>query len=389
MSVHVAQKLIDQEGHSSRVWRALLIGGLVLALLLGAVGLPNTAFEYDFRNVQATNLESWRLDEYVDEILGTSQLPVVVLAENAEHAQRVAEELRRRTRELPEGRMMKETLTLADVLPKRQEDKLEILHRLDEKFDGLPDSVVDKNEELQEFWHELRGVIKNAPVTVEDLPEDVSAPFMRRDDPNKKVVLGFPTTKQHDVKEMEQLAVVIRGLPGPEEGTTIDGINDSLLLVDIFESVKRDAVWMIGITLVGLFLTALLAFRDPRRIFLLLATIGTAIFVAIGAVGLWHIKFNFINIVVIPIWLGLGVDAAFHLMVRHEESPGEIDGFLATGLAVSAAFLTSMIGFGAMLVTSHKGLSSMGAVAVIGLGSILVMSLVIQSLILIRDLNAE
>jgi predicted RND superfamily exporter protein len=389
MSVHVAQKLTDAEGHSSKVWRALLIGGLVLVLLLGGLGLPNTAFEYDFRNVQTTDLESWRLDEHVDKILGTSQLPVVVLAEDAEHAERVAEELRRRTAELPEGRTMSETLTLADIIPDRQQEKLEILAELHEDFDGLPDSVVKKNEELEEFWDEIRRIREEGAVAAEDLPENIRAPFERRDDPDKKVVLGFPTTKQHDVKEMEELAVVIRDLPGPDEGTTIDGINDSLLLVDIFESVKRDAAWMIAITLVGLLLTALLAFRDPRRVALLLATIGTAIFVAIGAVGLWGIKFNFINIVVIPIWLGLGVDAAFHLMVRHEESPGEIDGFLATALAVGAAFVTSMIGFGAMLVTSHKGLSSMGAIAVIGLGSILVTSLVIQSLVLIRHLNSK
>lgn len=389
MSVHVAQKLTDSEGHSSKVWRSLLIGTLVLALLLGAVGIPGTAFEYDFRNVQTTDLESWRLDEDVDEILGTSQLPVVVLAEDGEHAQRVAEELRRRTRELPEGRTMKETLTLSDILPKQQTDKLEILERLDDEFDGLPDSVVKKNDDLRDFWDEIRRVTKTGGVEAADLPEDVRAPFERRDDPDKKVVLGFPTTKQHNVKEMEELAVVIRDLPGAEEGTTIDGINDSLLLVDIFESVKRDAVWMIGITILGLFLTAFVAFRDPRRIALLLATIGAAIFVAIGAVSLWSIKFNFINIVVVPIWLGLGVDAAFHLMVRHEESPGEIDGFLATALAVTAAFATSMIGFGAMLVTSHSGLFSMGAIAVIGLGSILVTSLVIQSLVLIRHLNSE
>ncbi len=386
MSVHIAQRLLERESKSHTWQRGLTIAllGLVVA---GAFGAPLASFEYDFRNVQTTALESWRLDEHVDKILGTSQLPVVVLAENDEHAQRVAAELRRRTKELPEGRMMQDTKLLADILPQRQDDKLEILKRLDDKFDGLPDRV--KKDELADFAAEVRAVVEKGPIERADLPESIRSPFTRRDDPQKRVVLGFPTTKQHDVKEMEELAVVIRGLPGAEEGTEVDGINDSLLLVDIFDSITRDAIWMISITFVGMLLTAAFAFREPRRMLLLLGTITASMLVAIGLVALFGIKFNFINIVVVPIWLGLGVDAAFHLMIRHEESPGEVDGFLATGLAVGAAFVTSMIGFGAMLVSSHKGLFSMGAIAVVGLGSILVTSLVVQGLVLIRHIGND
>lgn len=386
MSVHVAQKMRDGNGRGAKAWRAILVVGFVVCLGLAGIGLPNTAFEYDFRNVQATDLESWRLDEGVDKILQTSQLPVVVLTEDAEHADRVAAELRRRTEELPEGRMMQETLTLDDVIPDRQADKLEVVAELDEKFDGLPGSVFDDNAEMKNFWDEVRAVIEAGSLDSADLPVNVRAPFERRDDPAKTVVLGFPTTKQHNVKEMEELALVIRGLPGAEEGETIDGINDSLLLVDIFESVKEDSAYMVAITVFGLIFTAFIAFRDPRSVFLVVSTITLSIFVAVGMIGLFEIKFNFINIVIVPIWLGLGVDAAFHLMVRHDESPGEIDAFLATAIAVSAAFFTSMIGFSAMLVTSHKGLFSMGAIAVIGLGSILAMSLIIQSLILNRHI---
>lgn len=389
MSVHVAQKMRSGNGRGAKAWRAILVAGFVLAMIGAGIGLPNTAFEYDFRNVQSTDLESWRLDEPVDKILKTSQLPVVVLTDDADHAERVAAELRRRTEQLPQGRTMKETLTLQDVIPDRQDEKLEIIEELDEKFDGLPDRVFEKNEEMKQFWDEVRAVLERGELEPADLPVNVRAPFQRRDDSEKTVVLGFPTTKQHNVKEMEELAVVIRGLPGAEDGETIDGINDSLLLVDIFESVKEDSAYMVGITIIGLILTAFIAFRDPRSVFLVVGTITVSIFVAVGMVGLFGIKFNFINIVIVPIWFGLGVDAAFHLMVRHDESPGEIDAYLATAIAVAAAFLTSMIGFSAMLVTSHKGLFSMGAIAVIGLGSILTMSLIIQSLILNRHLIDE
>lgn len=386
MSVHVAQRLTEGGAQGAKTWRALLIGGIVMLLLLASVGVPQTAYEYDFRNVQSTDLESWRLEQYVDPILGNSQVPVVVLADNTEHAERIASELRRRTDELPEGDTMDRTLTLQDAVPDQQEPKVAVLQNLADKLGGLPKSVFDKNEQLRDFRDEIRGVLERGVIGPDALPEPIRAPFRRRDHKDRAVVLGFPSQRQNDVKEMERLAVVIRSLPGPTEGTTVDGINDALLLVDIFESVRRDSIWMIAITTLGLFLTAILAFRRLRKVLLLIGTIGASIYVAIGFVALFGVKFNFINMVVIPIWLGLGVDAAFHLMVRHDESPGEIDGYLATAIAVGAAFITSMIGFGAMLVTGHKGLFSLGAIAVIGLGSILATSLAIQSLILNRFL---
>lgn len=389
MSVHVAQRLTDGGGRGAKAWRALLIGGLVMLLLLASIGVPKTAYEYDFRNVQSTDLESWKLEKYVDPILGNSQVPVVVLAESTEHAEKIAAELRRRTEELPEGDTMDRTVTLQDAIPEQQTEKIEVLQNLADKLDGLPKSVFEKNEQLRDFRAEIVRVLEQGAIDAKALPEQIRAPFRRRDDPNRAVVLGFPSQRQNDVKEMERLAVVIRELPGATGDEKVDGINDALLLVDIFESVRRDSIWMIAITTLGLFLTAFVAFRRPRKVLLLIGTIGASIYVAIGFVALFGVKFNFINMVVIPIWLGLGVDAAFHLMVRHDESPGEIDGYLATAIAVGAAFITSMIGFGAMLVTGHKGLFSLGAIAVIGLGSILATSLAIQSLILNRHLLDE
>ena len=180
------------------------------------------------------------------------------------------------------------------------------------------------------------------------------------------------------------LAEVIRNVP-IGDGETIDGISDSLLLVDILESVARDGTVMMLVTVVGMLLIALIAFRRPKRIFILFFTIGCAAIGALGWVGLFGVKFNFINMLVVPIWLGLGVDAAFHLMVREEESPGDFNGFIATAVAVSAAFLTSVIGFGSMLVTSHSGLFSMGAIACIGLLAILFISTLVQATLFLRS----
>ena len=386
MSVHVAQSLRARGGRGAKTWRAVLVAGIVLLLLIATAGVPRTSYEYNFRNVQTTDLESWELDAVVDPIIGISQVPVVVLADDADHADVVAAELRRRITDLPEGDTLSRAVTLRDAVPPQQDAKLQVLEDLAQRFDKLPDSVFEDNQQLVDFRDEIARIRDRGAIAESDLPAEISAPFARRDGEDRAVVLGFPSARQNDVKEMERLAVVIRDLPGADGASKLDGISDALLLVDIFESVRRDSIWMISVTTFGVFFVAIIAFRRPRKVLLLVSTLGASIYVAIGMVALFDVRFNFINMVIVPIWLGLGVDAAFHLMVRHDESPGEINGYLATAIAVSAAFLTSMIGFGAMLVTGHRGLFSLGAIAVVGLGSILATSLAIQSLVLNRKL---
>src|SRR5690606_13479570 len=105
------------------------------------------------------------------------------------------------------------------------------------------------------------------------------------------------------------------------DGQKIDAISDTLLLTEILEYVERDTEWMVEITLVGLILVALIAFRftwDTVRVVVFLAlALGTGI----GLIGLSHLDFNFINVLILPIWLGLGVDAAFHLIVHLRDEP--------------------------------------------------------------------
>jgi predicted RND superfamily exporter protein len=341
------------------------------------LGLPNVGIEYDMSKIQSSNSPAWDLDEEVADMVDLSLIPAVVLADSPEHAQKIAAEARRRMETLPAGEAVTNVLTLRDLVPDQQDEKLEILSDLRTRIERLPKKA--REGELSESYQQLVRTVGAGKVTVEDLPIELRAPFQMKAGEVGATVLFFPSRNLTDAAIMYDLAEIVYDLPASSEGGTLErGVNDALILLDIIALVERDAVKMLLITLFGLLFTAFVAFRRPRRMLILIGTITAAIVAALGVVGLLGVKFNFINLMVLPIWLGLGVDATFHLMVRCEESPQDLAGFVATTLAVSAAFITSMIGFGSMFVTEHTGLYTMGIAAVAGLGTIAVVSMLIQ-----------
>ncbi|QED29258.1 MMPL family transporter [Microvenator marinus] len=353
----------------------------VLGILLLVLGAREVRFDRSFDSLSITDTPSWKLDEVVNKTLGTSQTPAVVPVENAEHRAAVLAEFeRRRVGEL--GYTLGEVLSVENIVPPAQTEKLEILQGLKEKIEDVPERA--RSEEAVEFLKEISGVLDAGEVSLETLPDALKMPFLRKDNPAAGVVLAMPDVDLNIADASRDFSGVIRGLPGPD-GQKIDAISDTLLLTEILEYVERDTEWMVEITLVGLILVALIAFRftwDTVRVVVFLAlALGTGI----GLIGLSHLDFNFINVLILPIWLGLGVDATFHLIVHLRDEPENTGLHVGTIVSIAAAFTTSMIGFGAMMMSHHVGLNSLGQVAVMGFLAMLIINVVIGLDLALRE----
>jgi predicted RND superfamily exporter protein len=76
---------------------------------------------------------------------------------------------------------------------------------------------------------------------------------------------------------------------------------------------------------------------------------------------------NLANFFSIPILIAIGVGGSIHLVKRWHELEGEREIFsTSTPTAVALSFLTTMIGFGGLLLAHHRGLTSLGGVMVLG-----------------------
>lgn len=355
---------------------------LIAVVVAASVGLPRLGFVRDFSVLQSTSAPSWQLDKKVNAMLGQSQTPAVVLTDSENQARALVGELRRRAEQLPEGYTIDKVVSLSTFVPQEQRAKLEVLERIRRTLRQLPAS--SRPAEFRGYFDEVNRVLRGGELTPAELPDQVRRPFSRTDSPHKAVVLVFPAISLSDMDEVDDYARVLRNLPGIDSGRGYDAISDALLLSDIISMAESDALWMLAITLLGLVLLSLLAFRSRTLVTLQLVVVALAVLVALGLNGLLGVDFNFMNVVILPIWIGLGVDASFHIML-HVDNGHKLGPHTNVALAISAAYLTSMVGFGTLLLAQHTGLLSLGQVAVIGLGSILLINLLVQLLLVARQ----
>lgn len=100
---------------------------------------------------------------------------------------------------------------------------------------------------------------------------------------------------------------------------------------------------------------------------------------------LFHVQFNPLNVMAIPVIIGLAVNFGVHLVHRFVEEGGDIHRTLqGTGRSVLLSALTTLVGFGTLMFTEHRGLASFAKVMTLGLASALAFSVILLPALLAR-----
>lgn len=99
--------------------------------------------------------------------------------------------------------------------------------------------------------------------------------------------------------------------------------------------------------------------------------------ITFGLLVIFDIPLNPANLIILPLILGIGVDNGVHII---HDCRSQSDRIYCTAPstinAIMLTSLTTMVGFGSMMIAAHRGLYSLGAVLTIGVGSCLFVSLV-------------
>src|SRR5262249_51636333 len=96
--------------------------------------------------------------------------------------------------------------------------------------------------------------------------------------------------------------------------------------------------------------------------------------------------FNFANVIVLPMLIGMGVDNGVHLVHRHRTNPDEVD-VLATSTARAVFFsaFTTILCFGSLAFASHRGMAALGQMLTTGVAATLVCYVVVLPAVLAWD----
>ncbi len=141
---------------------------------------------------------------------------------------------------------------------------------------------------------------------------------------------------------------------------------------------------MLQATGVAALLIAIVLFATLRRfgdVLLVLLPIALAGILLIATTVILGIPFNFANVIVLPLLIGLGVDSGIHLVmrIREEIAAGHQAQLLDTSTprAVLLSALTTIASFGSLAVSAHRGTASMGELLTLAIVFTLLCTLIV------------
>jgi len=430
-------------GRTGRLWgrlyhvlerRAGLVVGVTAVLAAGAIPLAVTGAAFDFDTLSLKDPESPSLtamEELAAEEIVTDY-SVTVTAPSLAKAERLAERL--------EAHPLVATVeTPADAVPPRQADKLaaleqatyflepvlyppppearptpaervEAVRRLVEAIRALPadidpadraaaeelaralEPVLDAPDpaarasaleervigDLPDRLAWLRRAVEVERVTFVDLPAESRARIVADD--GRALIAVFPENDTTDIVALQRFVAAVKEVAPHATGRPVVEAGLGELVVESFRLALVITVIAVG----AILLVTLRSLADALTV---LAPISLAAFFTTAVGVLTGVHFNMVNVVAVPLVLGLGVDSGIHVFLRYRQ-----DGSLARAIesttprAVMLSGLTTLGAFCSLAISSHRGLASLGVLLSVSIVLLLYCTLIVlPALVVLRD----
>ncbi|MGD8779468.1 MAG: MMPL family transporter [Ignavibacteria bacterium] len=210
------------------------------------------------------------------------------------------------------------------------------------------------------------------PIEITDLPANIYNRFANKDS-SKYLVSIYPRKGVwEDLQFLKLFTTRMNEIDSRMTGMP------SIFYV-LIEIIGKDGQLAAALTLIVVFFLLLFDYKNLR---LTLMAMVPLIIGAIWMVGIMHLighKLTIMNVIGIPLILGIGIDYGVHLLHRYDiEGLGSIKTvYKSTGKAVLLTSLTTMLAFGSLIFATYRGLGSMGSALFIGVSSCLLTSLLI------------
>ena len=239
---------------------------------------------------------------------------------------------------------------------------------LAERIKADPARAARALDRFQEhYWPVLReralAMANPELIELEDIPGDIRRRFVSESGKDylvtiytTRMIWDFEVLRRFN-KQLDLVDPRITGTPP--------------IMQRLMDSIARDGVIATILTLLIVFGLLWLDFRSLR-----LALLGMIPLVAggiwmVGLLKSFGMMFTMINVMGLPMIVGIGIDDGVHIVHRYK-----IEGFLktplvlaSTGKAVLLTSLTTIAGFGSLMITSYRGFVRLGALLAFGVGA--------------------
>jgi uncharacterized protein len=344
-----------------------LVSMFILLLIFSLFLLPDVQFEYDFRKLRgespAADFEAETTKDF-----GYAFSPTVIMTPNKEDLFQIHQALQT----IKEKYGDKSTIGVHHSLDlfslKEYEIKKPILKRIHDKLIKNRD-IIEISMGTQRY-RKLKRLVEAKPFDEKHIPANLLKRFMAGD--QYLLLIFSPADKNFfDVRNIYQLEKEIKELKTTlaKDNIHFAVLNENLLAAAILDLVQlkgpQTLAWAMGLV----FLILLWDYRSPRLAFKTFLPLFTGLALTGALMAVFHIKLNFINMVMLPSIVGIMVDHCVYLghhildYSRHEATKSVKE----TGSAIILSALTSLAGYASLNIAHHAGVRSIAHVVEVGI----------------------
>ncbi|MCA9567814.1 MAG: MMPL family transporter [Myxococcales bacterium] len=354
------------EGEASRSTYRLAPLGLGVALastvVVGFLAAPNLRWEYDISELRREGMAWSELSEEQRKLVKESYSPMFVATTSPAELTRLHTTV---AEALEAGRLphIARAVSVQTVLPPDQEERVRALQELvrlvgDDDLKYLPPPLVKR-------LMPLRGQAIGMK-TVADLPRPVVELLGVKEGMGPRMLL-FAQGNMWDLRETAALEEETNAVLG--EGAVA---GDYVTLGALYRIIRRDMPVVAALAFLMVLVLTEIDLRRQAWVAAAMATLLAGLVWAAFLTSLVGVELSIMNVVGVPILVGIGVDVVIHLLHRlRDEGPGGVRRALrTTGVAASISTLTTIASFASLVAAGNRGVQSLGLLVVFGLAAV-------------------
>ncbi len=213
----------------------------------------------------------------------------------------------------------------------------------------------------------LRKNLESGPMIVTDLPRELQDRFIGTG--GTYLLKVFPRGNIWGREGVQEFVSEVRSVDP-------DAIGDPISAWEHGMSMERGYLQGGLYAAIAMMVVILLSFGSLAHLLLALLPLVVGGIWTLGIMNLFQINFNLANLIILPLIAGYGIMNGLHIVKRYQQQGGKGPIVAnSTGRAVFLSATTTMVGFGSLMVASHRGIFSLGFLLSVGVGSILLASL--------------
>ena len=202
-----------------------------------------------------------------------------------------------------------------------------------------------------------------------DLPLDILLRYLASN--GRARVQVYPTENLEDPEALKRFVDAVRAVAP-------DATDSPVEILEAGRAVVNSVVTAALISIIAVTLMIFLVLRSVRDTLLVLIPLLLAALYTVAAMVALSMPFNFANVIVLPLLMGLGAANGIHLVSRAREEKSAAAAFsTTTPRAVIFSSLTTIASFGSLAVSGHRGTASMGELLVMSIGLTLICTLIV------------